>query len=343
MIRSSKPLLRIAAAMLCVVLVTFGLQVMRGGVAPAPDYPCTSDGAETVVEIPSGTTGSELAKILFDQGVVKSSSAYFRVAVADKRSEKVAPGGHRLTSQNCAREVLAQLLDSQRITGLITVVEGAWNSEIFDQMVKVGFTLQEIQSAKKRLVLPTGFKSLEGLLFPALYSFDKETSAKTALESMIKRATQAFADSGVMNGSGKFSPSDLLIIASIIQAEGDRKDFTKISQVIRNRLEKGMPLQMDSTVHYIKSVRGSVFLSTVSTLLKSPYNTYRNYGLPPGPIGNPGIDALKAAVEPVAGDWLFFITVAPGDTRFTASIDEFNSWKLLYKSNLRKGLFRSSK
>jgi UPF0755 protein len=108
-------------------------------------------------------------------------------------------------------------------------------------------------------------------------------------------------------------------------------------------LEKGIPLQMDSTVHYIKKSRGKVFLSTASTYLKSPFNTYRNYGLPPSPIGNPGTAALEAAVNPVPGDWTFFITIAPGDTRFTSSIDEFNSFKVIYKKNLRAGLFRSSK
>ena len=128
-----------------------------------------------------------------------------------------------------------------------------------------------------------------------------------------------------------------------MQAEADTKDFAKVSRVIRNRLEKGMPLQMDSTVHYLKKVRGKIFLSTASTLLKSEYNTYRRYGLPPGPIGNPGSAAMAAAVNPEPGDWIFFITVAPGDTRFTSTIDQFNLWKAEYKKNLRAGVFGSAK
>ena len=100
-----------------------------------------------------------------------------------------------------------------------------------------------------------------------------------------------------------------------------------------------MPLQMDSTVHYIESKRGDIFLSTKSTLVNSPFNTYRRVGLPPAPIGNPGRNALLAAITPDSGDWLYFITVAPGDTRFTRSFDEFNSWKIIYKANLRAGKF----
>jgi UPF0755 protein len=101
-----------------------------------------------------------------------------------------------------------------------------------------------------------------------------------------------------------------------------------------------MPLQLDSTVHYVKKVRGQIFLSTNSTLIKSPYNTYQKYGLPPSPIGNPGAKAIAAALKPADGDWLFFITVAPGDTRFTRSNDEFLLWKALYEKNRKAGAFK---
>jgi UPF0755 protein len=103
-----------------------------------------------------------------------------------------------------------------------------------------------------------------------------------------------------------------------------------------------MPLQFDSTVHYVEKRRGNIFLSTKSTLISSPYNTYRKYGLPPGPINNPGLAAMRAATNPTPGDWLYFITVAPFDTRFTSDIKQFNEWKIEYKKNLRAGMFRSS-
>ena len=124
-----------------------------------------------------------------------------------------------------------------------------------------------------------------------------------------------------------------------MQAEGDTKDFSKVARVVLNRLKISMPLQMDSTVHYVKKVRGQIFLSTSSTLIKSAYNTYKNYGLPPTPIGNPGVAAMRATLNPSVGDWLFFITVAPGDTRFTASNSEFLDWKRLYEKNSRAGAF----
>jgi UPF0755 protein len=156
---------------------------------------------------------------------------------------------------------------------------------------------------------------------------------------MMEQSQREMTKAGIFASKEKFSPAQLLTIASLAQAEGDVKDYPKISQVVRNRISKGMPLQFDSTVHYIKGTRGSVFLSNQSTFINSPYNTYRHYGLPPTPINNPGADALYAAVHPEKGAWLYFITVSPGDTRFTDSIDEFYLWKALYKKNLRAGKF----
>jgi UPF0755 protein len=337
------PWLRVCGALVCVGLITSGLQLARGGASPAPDFACTDKGVQVNVEIPAGATGSEIAQILFNQGIVKSSTAYFRTAVANPKSEKVAPGGHLLTSNNCAQNALAELLDAKRLTGLINVFEGAWNTEVVEAMVKAGFDRAEVLAALKNVALPTGFTKSEGLLFPAQYSFAKGSTALSAIQAMVDRAALEIEKSGITGAAGKYSSSQLLIIASIIQAEGKTQDFTKISRVIRNRLEKGIPLQMDSTVNYIKKRRGTIFLSTASTLLKSPYNTYRNYGLPPGPIGNPGSDALNATMNPAIGDWIYFITVAPSDTRFTNNFEEFNGWKAIYKKNLRAGLFGSSK
>ncbi|CAB4531802.1 unannotated protein [freshwater metagenome] len=338
------PLLRVLAALTVVFIFTGGLHQFRSGVRSAPDFACNLNASDEVsIEVAKGETGSDIAIKLFNAGVIQSSSSFFRLAVSDKRSAMIAPGSHIVNKEICAEQALDQLLDPKRIAGLISIVEGAWNSEVFKLMKDSGFEQAEISKAVKEFALPDGFKELEGLLFPAQYSFAKGTTAKEALQSMVTRALSELSKSGITGKSEKYSSQELLIMASIIQAEGNTQDFSKISRVIRNRLEKGMPLQMDSTVHYVKKARGKIFLSTQSTLLKSDYNTYRKYGLPPGPIGNPGFDALLAAANPAEGDWIYFITVAPGDTRFTSSNDQFSAWKIEYKKNLRAGLFRSSK
>ena len=316
--------------------------VARSGPSVAPDFETMTSVVgkpEVVIDIPAGSSGSAIARLLFEKGVIKSSESYFRVAVGDKRSESVAPGNHRLTLQISAKQALEQLLDSNRIPNLIRIYEGGWKSEVTTELLDYGFARSEISQAFKSVVLPKGFNDSEGLLFPAQYSFTKGTTALQAIQAMVDRFSAESIAKQLLLGTKEFSSLELITIASIVQAEGDEKDFAKVSQVIRNRLKIGMPLQMDSTVHFVKKVRGQIFLSSKSTLLNSPYNTYRKYGLPPGPIGSPGVAAMTAALKPTVGDWLYFITVAPGDTRFTKSNDEFNTWKALYIKNRKAGAF----
>lgn len=330
-------------AVVAILVIAIGaIFVMRIGPSTAPDYPINttlSAASEVIIDIPAGSSGSAIAVLLFDSEIIKSSEAFFRVAVGDKRSEKIAPGNHRLTKTISAQQALDQLLDPERIPNLIKVYEGSWKSEIAKSLVKYGFAANEVGRALATARLPDGFRDSEGLLFPAQYSFVKGTTSNEAVQAMVDRFTQEPAAKELLLGTQMFKPSQLLTVASIIQAEGEQKDFAKVSRVIYNRLKIGMPLQMDSTVHFVKKLRGEIFLSSQSTLINSPYNTYKKYGLPPGPICSPGADAISAALKPAVGDWLYFITVAPGDTRFTKSLEEFNSWKAIYVKNRKAGVF----
>ena len=334
---------RLFLAGIAVLLFTFGLFVVRSHNSSTPDFPNVTSVQglpEVIIEIPTGSTGSDIGQILFKAKVVKSSASFFRVAVGDSRSEKIAPGSHRITMKISAAQALDQLLDPSRIPNLIKIYEGGWKSEVVESLKEYGFSSQEIEQAFKDVRLPRGLTNAEGVLFPAQYTFAKGVTATEAVQAMVDRFTQESVSKLILKGNQDFTPSELLTIASIVQAEGDIKDYPQVARVILNRLKIGMPLQLDSTVHFIKKVRGQIFLSTQSTLINSPYNTYKRYGLPPGPIGSPGVDAMSAALKPASGDWLFFITVAPGDTRFTKSIDEFNTWKSLYEKNRKAGVFK---
>ena len=342
---SKRSLLRVVAALLVSALSIYSLSIFKSGPRAAADFECAaqSDPRTVSIDVASGETGSEIARELFDKEVTASAEVFFRLAVADPKAQLIAPGVHIIDNQICAEQALAQLLDSKRIAGLIAVSEGAWISEIKKLFIKAGYPQAEVKAAFAGAAVPKPFSQLEGLLFPAQYSFAQGTKADVALKEMITRGLSEIAKAGFLSDQSQYSPQQLLTIASIIQAEGGDGDFTKVSRVIYNRLKIGMPLQMDSTVHFVMESRGNIFLSTKSTLIKSPYNTYRKYGLPPGPIGNPGLSAMKAALTPAPGDWLYFITVAPQDTRFTASLEEFNTWKVLYKKNLRAGKFEDKK
>jgi len=333
---------RLSIAGVFILIFSFGLREINISGSGYPNFPervVSAEEESISVSIPAGATGSQIANILETAGVVASAESFFRAAVADPRSAAIAPGMHSLSLKLSGKTALEQLLDPKRISNLIKISEGAWNSEVFKQMQATKIWSTDPVESAKSVTLPENISTLEGVLFPAQYSFADGTSQVEALQRMVDRFNQAISQLNFVDPDGKLSKQQLITVASLVQAEGDTKDFAKISRVIRNRLAIGMPLQLDSTVHYLKMTRGQIFLSNKSTKLKSPYNTYQNYGLPPGPIGNPGLAALKSAISPAEGDWLFFITVAPGDTRFTKSFSEFNEWKSLYQKNRKAGAF----
>ncbi|KJY19324.1 aminodeoxychorismate lyase [Streptomyces sp. WM6373] len=179
--------------------------------------------------------------------------------------------------------------------------------------------------ATAALALPAEAKgNPEGYLFPATYPVTSKTTPAALLAHMVrtadeKLATKAVADGGRAHG---MTPYQTATMASIIEAEaGTRADMGKVARVVHNRLAKSMPLQMDSTINYALN-RSTVDTTLSDTRIGSPFNTYERQGLPPTPIGSPGLEAMAAAVAPTPGDWLYFVTVKPGDTRFSATYGE---------------------
>lgn len=330
---------RLALAAIFVLLITLLFREIAPSPKSAVDYTGNERGEEVIVEIPEGATGSQVGQLLFEKEVVASALSFFRVAVADERSSRIAPGEHRIETKIPAREALNQLLDPDRILNLIRVRDGSRLTEVITSLKAVGFSEKEIQSALKEIIVQEPFsnRKIEGLLYPAFYSKSKTDSAKTMLQDMVNRfeaSTQGLAWEYL-----KYKPYELLTIASLVESEGIPIDFPKVARVIYNRLEIGMPLQFDSTVHYIFDRRGEIQLSIQDTKVKNPYNTFQNRGLPPGPIGSPTRAAIEAALNPESGPWLYFVTVLPKQTKFTADYDEFLKFKAEYKRNFAAGKF----
>ena len=334
------PLLRLLAAGILIVLITLFLREANSGPQSAPDYELGSAGQEVIVEILSGESGSEIGRKLESLLVIKSSDAFFRVAVADSRSQRIAPGGHRIETRIPAKVALEQLLDPSRIPNLIIVKDGQRLSEISESIINFGISKIEVEKSLRKVFSPEMFKSknIEGFLYPAQYSFSKSVDGDEILSAMLNRFISATKDIDWSN-EREFTPFEIMVIASLVQTEGTTDVFGKVSRVIYNRLEKRMPLQFDSTVHYALERRGEIRVSLVDTKVKNRYNTFVYPGLPPGPIGSPTKPAIDAALNPEVGNWLYFVTVKPFDTRFTNSYDQFLEWKAEYKRNFKAGLF----
>lgn len=164
----------------------------------------------------------------------------------------------------------------------------------------------------------------EGYLFPATYPLDKKATPQTLLSYMVATANKKFSAPPTAAGAQRNAMNvyQTVTIASLVQAEAATKaDMGKVARVVFNRLERGLPLQMDSTINYALN-RFTLKTTETDTRVESPYNSYQRMGLPPTPIDNPGEEAMRAAISPTPGDWLYFVTVKPGDTRFTASYAE---------------------
>ncbi|EFL30489.1 aminodeoxychorismate lyase [Streptomyces viridochromogenes DSM 40736] len=222
------------------------------------------------------------------------------------------------------------ILGRQEGRGAVTLVipEGRRASQVYEAVDKAlalpaGSTEKSL--AKLDLKLPDDARgNPEGYLFPATYPIRENTGPEDLLALMVDTANQKFNGAPLAAGAQRNAMNvyQAVTIASIVQAEAATEaDMGKVARVVFNRLERGMPLQMDSTVNYALG-RSTLRTTAEDTRIDSPYNTYQRMGLPPTPIDNPGEAAMRAAVNPPPGDWLYFVTVRPGDTRFTADYAE---------------------
>jgi UPF0755 protein len=303
------------------------------------DYLDSSSNQKVDILIEPGDTGTKIAEKLYKSGVIKAGKVFYKLAINEKRSNSISPGIHEIDLKISAKAALDQLLDPKRNRGVFGFIEGLRKNEIFDLLKKSKLVSGNLSpSVKPDKIYKTS--NLEGFLFPAQYSFAPGTSTDTAVNQMVQRFNLAAKTSKIDQGFNGFSPFELVTIASIIQAEGDPQDFTKIARVIYNRLKIKMPLQMNTTVEYAANLRGKIRLPYKQLEVNSRYNTYKYQGLPLGPIGNPGQDALNASVNPESGDWIYFITVKPRDTRFTNSYSQFNVWANEFRNNEKAGLFK---
>lgn len=316
----------------------FGVQVLGdtlGGVGSAKDYPGPGSG-EVVIEVAAGDSSSAIGATLERADVVASAGAFVDAAVADDRALGIQPGFYSMRQQMAAEGALERLLNPEsRVQTEVAIPEGLRLTDIIDRLVLASdVPRRDFEAAlenPRRLGLPSYAEgSAEGFLFPATYTFDPETSAQQMLRAMVNRYEQAAAEVGLVDGAAAagYTPREALTVASLVQAEVIEADFGRASRVIANRLELGMTLGFDSTINY---AIGSDDLTLVDDQLAvdSPYNTYVNVGLPPGPINSPGEAAMAAAIAPPEGDWLYFVAVSPesDQTRFTADYDEFLRYK----------------
>jgi UPF0755 protein len=326
-------------ALLVVVAVLVG--VVMGGLwvkdklfTSVEDYSGEGSGS-VVVTIPTGADGQQIANILAKADVVKSAEAFYQLALSDSRYQAVQAGSFNLRKKMSADAALGALTDKDNSAiARVTIPEGARVGQIVELIAKSTEITQKALLAAldkpETLGLPeVANLNPEGYLFPATYEVEPGTTATQLLKQMVAKtlATSKSLDLDTRAEALGLTGEQILTVASILEYEAKAdKDYAKVARVLYNRLDKGMALQLDSTVSYVSKRKGDVFTTPEERADPSEYNTYQNTGLPPGPIGSPGEKTIEAALNPAEGSWLFFVAVnlETGETVFSDTLGEHN-------------------
>ena len=295
----------------------------------------TGDGKDDIViKVPSGATAATMGEILLDANVIASTKAFSRAV--DKNPEAISrmqAANYQLRTELPAAEALRRLGDPAYIVqNFVTIPEGYRIDQITTRLNETtGVSVEDLTAvieAPGELGLPDwGQGATEGYLFPDTYSYDHDPTALALLGAMANRfnAVTSELDFVAKAAALGISPHDAVTIASIIEREVRRpEDRANVAQVIFNRLEIDMKLEMDSTVHFANRRWGEVTTTDEERNIDSPYNTYKYTGLPPGAISAPGRSSLDAAVNPSVGNYLYFVSVNmdTGETKFAATYEE---------------------
>ena len=325
--------------------VSVGMTALRDRLSASMPRDYTGDGTGSVLfRVREGEAATDIGSRLARKDIVASLSAFTRAARENEESVGIQVGYYRLRHRMSAESALAVLVDpGNLLQQTVTIPEGLTVEETLRRLAKeTDFNVGRFRRAlrqPRRLGLPAYARgNPEGYLFPATYELSPKATPKAILEAMLARYHQSVRtlDLTAKARALGYSPHDVMTVASLVQAEARfGKDFNKVSRVIYNRLDARMPLQFDSTVKYAVGKNGSVGTSDADRATASPYNTYLHPGLPPTPISAPGEQAIRAALNPAAGTWLYFVTTNPdtGETKFATSYAqhlrnkaEFDRW-----------------
>jgi len=292
--------------------------------------------------VPKGSPLPEVVGILRDEGILPHPIAFRALVLITFSGRRLHYGEYAFPTPPSAFEAWRRLVRGDVIKYEITVPPGANLYDVAGQIAGKKLAKAEAfldaavsPAVLRRLEIPG--ESAEGYLFPDSYVFVKPVTPEEIVEFMVRQFRRKLPpDAEMRAGEAGFSLHQVVTIASIIEKEtGVEREKPIVSAVIRRRLALGMPLQMDPTVIYgVKRFDGTVTREDLRAA--GPYNTYRNRGLPPGPIANPGPAALDAALNPSKEDYLYFVSRNDGSHTFSRTLPEHNRAVERFRRSVRE-------
>ncbi|WP_410175763.1 MULTISPECIES: endolytic transglycosylase MltG [Peribacillus] len=307
------------------------------------------------VKIPIGSSVNGISTLLEEQGIIKDARV-FKYYIKFRNESGFQAGEYKLSPSMPIEDIVTSIKTGKLMKEAamkITIPEGKQLIQIAD--IIAGKTGEDPKKVFKKLNDKKFVKSmqeqfpqlltseienekvlypLEGYLFPATYDFyeEKPTLESIVIEMLKKTEETLQAYEGQMD-KNDYSVHEMLTFASLVEEEATAQvDRGKIASVFYNRIEEDMPLQTDPTVLYAKgSHKSRVYYKDLE--VKSPYNTYKNKGLPPGPIANAGTTSIDAVLKPEKTDYLYFLATPEGEVLYSKTLDDHNNKKAEHISN----------
>jgi len=293
------------------------------------------------ISISKGMSLNSVINLLHENNLIVNKNVLKAKILIRGLASKVPTGTFLIEGKVSDAILIDSIFNKGPIKLKLTIPEGTSAKKIFESinlLLKTDHRFNNLFTEKNILnKYNISGSSLEGYLYPNTYFFFNDTSPEDIVDTLVSQFWIEF-DQKLLNRANELGLSvhEVVTLASIIEGEAmlDSERST-ISSVYHNRLKINMKLQADPTIQYI--IEGPPkTLSTRDLRIKSPYNTYQNYGLPPGPINNPGIQSIKAALYPLETDYLFFVAQGDGSHKFTTNERDHEAAKRVYKINKRK-------
>lgn len=291
--------------------------------------PAEKGGADQVIIVKEGLSLTEVARELERRKIITNKTLFMLWARLMGYSRKIKAGEYRLSPDMSPIGILEKLTRGAIITHPVTIPEGFTREQIAGLLKLEGLvskkeflSLTEDPAILKQYGVPG--PTLEGYLYPDTYQFARGISAETAIDAMVQQFWQMAGPWGERAREVGMNMNEVVILASIVEKETGRpQERPAIASVFSNRLKRGMRLESDPTVIYgLKDFDGNLTRKDLST--PTPYNTYVIRGLPPGPIANPGLEAIKAVLYPAKSEYLYFVSKNDGTHYFSRTLSEHN-------------------
>lgn len=298
---------------------------------PAADY--SGQGTGTVeVEVPEGASTARIAEVLVESDVVASAQAFLDAAAGNPDILLIQPGVYSMRLQMSGQAAVDLIMDpASRLFDRATIPEGFTVARTLESLAdQTDIPLADFQAAAaapEQLGLPAWANGrLEGFLYPETYDIGPDATAVEVLTDMVAQYNQVATETGLEANAAAvgMTPYEALTVASLIQSEVTvERERPLVARVIYNRLAQQIPLGIDAALAYELQINGNQ-LTTEMLNQDSPYNTRTRLGLPPSPISNPGQPSMLGALQPAAGDWIYYVLQnSEGEHLFTASYEEF--------------------